>query len=148
MFHMKCITFPKFLPQYHPLNKSKVRNLIKLAAFTKHYRKEIKSVWKQSMIKHNYEGNTSFSHTNVSSDFVHTRGNALLPHGCHCHHDLLLLFSLTHFSKCHTGNSSWDLGSQPSSVTWGQGDWSHTHTGLPLSCKGKSPAGCRALTTC
>lgn len=30
------------------------------------------------MIEHNYEGDTSFSYTNVSSGFVYTRGNSLL----------------------------------------------------------------------
>lgn len=78
---MRWITSSKSLAHYHPPpNKSRVRNLIKLTTFTKHCGKEIKSVWTQSMTEHSWEDNTSFSHTTMSSGFVYTRGNALLPY--------------------------------------------------------------------
>lgn len=116
----------------HP-QKSKVRKLTKFTKFTELYKKEIKIVWKPSIIKHNYE----YQGYVVFFSFITLKWAQVLskPQGtfctgmCHLHRDSLSLLSLTQRSRCQTGNS--DLGLQPSLAFIRPGEHV-THPSVPL----------------
>lgn len=83
------------------------------------------------MTEHSWEDNTSFSHTTMSSGFVYTRGNALLPYLSLSSRFAIVTRSDSSVSL-RPGTQAETLASSLPQLPEAGGHWSLTHQSAPL----------------